>query len=135
MVILKQLKDQLEKEIEDRKELETLFKELLKDYNYFRKKNEKESIDWKKLIDDDKKELSIKIKNVEKIKDQLLGYTLQIIAIVVAILAIIMAFSFLSTDFYSCPNEFVWFLGGATIYFLFIFTWYVLMWKRRQKTS
>lgn len=135
MVKTDELKNQLDKEIENREDLETRFKELLKNYNFFKKtyKNDMKTI--KKIADNDKRGFDIKIKKVEKIRDQILEHTLQIVSIVVAILAIIMTFSFLSTEFYSCPNQLVWFLVGAIGYFLIIFTLWVLMWHKNRKIN
>lgn len=135
MTTIKELKKQLDTEIDNRKGLEIFVKDLWEDFNDLNVEIKNALSKRKTLADIDKKDFEFKIKKIEKIKDQILGYTLQIIAIVVAILAVIMSLAFLSTDFYSCPNQFVWFLSGAIVYFLVIFTWWVLMWYKNTKTS
>jgi len=121
----KELETKLNEEIENRKSLEKFTKRLWRDFNDFRTETKKDVQKQKDLSKLDKEQLEIEIKKIEKIKDQILEYTLQIITIVVGILTLIMSIVFLTNYYNNLPELFKLFLVVAIIYFLSVFTYWV----------
>jgi len=123
--IEEKLKDEIEKRTEITDQLTEDINVLnvkIRDDLLFRKNDQKRS----------GMKIQEQIEKLSKMKEELIGYTLQIIAIVVAILAVVMTLSFLSTDYYKAPEQFIWMVAFSIIYFCFIFTLYVYYWKKRN---
>lgn len=126
MVTTKQLKELLDEEIEDRKDLESRFKKLLKDYNFFRKDSKNNLEIRKKHIDDYKKELDIKIEKIEKIKSELTSYTLQLITIIVGVFTLI-----ITVTFFGLNREFlndIYLVNGLFLIFVIIILLWFFFW-------
>jgi len=142
-VDIKKFKDFIRGEKAYRDAESAAIREMLEKHRLYLKRSEKELENYYLAIAQAKMEISEKVNKLEKTKDELLNYSLQIIAIVVAILAVIMSLTFLSTDYYSHPQQFEWFLRGAIIYFCVIYTLWVLSgwipkiiaWYRKSKMS
>jgi len=142
-VDIKKLKDFIRDEKAYRDAESAEIREMLEKHGLYLKRSEKELENYYLAIAQAKEEISEKVKILEKTKDDLLNYSLQIIAIVVAILAVIMSLAFLSTDYYQSPQKFEWFLRGAIIYFCVIFTLWIVVgwiikiiqWYKKSRTS
>jgi hypothetical protein len=129
-ITIKDVNQKLEDEINERTEITDFLIEE-KNILYRRMLNEIEA--KKQSTERLGNRIEQQIKQIGKVKDDLLNYSLQIVAIIVAILAIVMTLSFLSTDYYKAPEKFVWLVTFAIIYFGVIFTLWANAWRKRNK--
>jgi hypothetical protein len=139
---IKKLAEELEKEISERKTaIEYIVRGQEEQKRYLMKGLPEATHSYIKFSDEInklekiKEEMSKKVEKLEGIKQEILGYTIEIIAIITSILAIILTFTFLSTEMYKAPDRFIWILTGAIGYFLVIFTLWVNTWRKRNKNS
>lgn len=120
-----QIKEVLKKEISKREiETEELAKSL-EEQKRFLLHSENELEQYYRRIDEE-------VENISKIKNQMLGYTLQIISIVIGIFAIILSVSFLWFNIEDLCNDFKWIFVSIIAYFGIIFTIWFIIWIKRD---
>lgn len=128
MTTIEELNKKLDDETKERKRLEIITNRLWEDVNNLGTNLQEE---FEKNITKRQSNFDIELKEIKKIRDNIFSYTLQIIAIVVAIMAIVLTLTFLSFN----DEIFVWIPGAAIIYFCVIITliFLVVVWMNKDK--